>query len=189
MNARNKENFPPYFSWKTGEKSLFFLPLLQNFVKSIAIMQTWKEGDSGEATGMVRFAGVGMFRALNSTTEVEGDLDAARSSLVTLQLGGEESVADGPRGWHRPHLDPVDLLAGGALEELPGRAVDELLETGAVVGVAALGESQGGPVIVSQADGTLLSTSSTSGPGHGVGADQVTSTGASYGWLGRRGGS
>ena len=123
-----------------------------------------------------------MFRALNSATEVEGDLNAARSRLVTLQLVSEEPVADGPGGWHGPHLHTVDLLAGWALEELPGRAVDELLETGAVVGVAALGEAQGGSVVISQADGALLLDSS---PGHGVGTDQVTSnsTGSGYGGL------
>ena len=140
---------------------------------------------------MVRLTRVGMFGTLNSSSEVEGDFNASRSTLVTLQLVRELSVADGPRGWHGTRLDPVHLLAGRALEELPGRAVDELLETGAVVGVAALGEGQRGPVMISQADVALVSvsTSSTSSPGNGVGADQITSTGASCGLLGRSWGS
>ena len=140
---------------------------------------------------MVRFAWVGMFRSLNSATEVEGDLNPARSILVALQLVCQEFVADGPRGRHGAHHDPVDLLAGGALEVHPGRAVDELVETGAVVGVAALGEGQRGSVMISQADVALVSvsTSSTSSPGNGVGADQITSTGASCGLLGRSWGS
>ena len=133
---------------------------------------------------MVRLARVGVFRALDPSSEVEGDLNTARSRLVTLELVSEQPVTDGPRGWHGPHLDPVDLLAGGALEELPGRAVDELLETEAVVGVATLGQSQGGLVIVSQTDGALISVSSSSSPpGHGVGTDQITSTGPGSGWL------
>ena len=132
---------------------------------------------------MVRLAGVGMFGALKSSSEVEGDLNTARSALVARQLVAEESVADGAGGRHGPRLDAVHLLAGRALEELPGRAVDELLETEAVVGVATLGQSQGGLVIVSQTDGALISVSSSSSPpGHGVGTDQITSAGPS-GWL------
>ena len=132
---------------------------------------------------MVRLAGVGMFRALKSSSEVEGDLNTARSALVARQLVAEESVADGAGGRHGPRLDAVHLLAGRALEELPGRAVDELLETEAVVGVATLGQSQGGLVIVSQTDGALITVSSSSPPGHGVGTDQITSTGPGSGWL------
>lgn len=132
-------------------------------------------------------AGVGMFLALKSSSEVEGDLNAALRALVTRQLRSKESVADGARGWHGARLHAVHLLAGRALEELPGRAVDELLETGAVVGVAALGQGQGARVIVSQADGALISVSSTSSPGQGVGTDQVTSAGPGYGLLVRWG--
>ena len=115
-----------------------------------------------------------MFGALKSSSEVEGDLNTARSALVARQLVAEESVADGAGGRHGPRLDAVHLLAGRALEELPGRAVDELLETEAVVGVATLGQSQGGRVMILQADGALVSLSR---PGHGVGADQITSNG------------
>ena len=133
---------------------------------------------------MVWLAGVGMFGALKSSSEVEGDLNTARSALVARQLVAEESVADGAGGRHGPRLDAVHLLAGRALEELPGRAVDELLETEAVVGVATLGQSQGGLVIVSQTDGALISVSSSSStPGHGVGTDQITSGGPGSGWL------
>ena len=73
---------------------------------------------------MIRLARVGMFRTLKSIGEAEGDLNTALGTLVTLQLVTQESVADGSRGWHGPGLHAVHLLACGALEELPGRAVD-----------------------------------------------------------------
>ena len=162
------------------------------------VVQTWQEGSPWEVAGTVWLTRTGVFRALNSPREPEGDLDTTGSTLVARQLVGEEPVADGPRGRHGARLDSVDLLASWALEELSGRAVDELLETGSVVGVAALGESQRAPVLVCQTDVALLTvsitTTTSTSPGHSVGADQVTSssckTGSSCcGLLGRsRGG-
>ena len=46
-----------------------------------------------------------------------------------------------------------------------------------MVGVAALGQSQGGLVMVSQTDVALIS-SYTSSPGHGVVTDQISPTGS-----------
>ena len=126
-----------------------------------------------------------MFRALSSISEGEGDLNTARSTLVPLQFKGKKPVADAPRGGHGPRLHSVHLLTRGALQELPGRAVDQLAETVSVVSVATLGQRQRGLVLLSQTDVALLplpAVSSPTSPGHGVRANQVASTGPGC-WL------
>ena len=117
-------------------------------------MQTWKEGSPGEAAGMVRFAWVGMFRALNSATEVEGDLDGA-AALVAAEGECLEDVADPPRARHRPRPHPIHLLAGRTLQERVAGVAQQRLQTRPVVGVAALGQTEGGVVLLAQTDGAL----------------------------------
>ena len=51
-----------------------------------------------------------------------------------------------------------------------------------MVGVATLGQGQGGLVMVSQTDVALIS-SYTSSPGHGVVTDQISPTGSNNGLL------
>ena len=83
-------------------------------------------------------------------------------------------MSDSAIGGHGAYLHTVDLLTGGALQELPGGAEDELLETGEVVGVATLVESEGGLVLVTEADAALSLVPTV--PRHRVPTDQIPST-------------
>ena len=108
---------------------------------------------------------------LDPGAEVEGDLDGSRP-LVAGQLRGGQRVGDGAGGGHVAAPLPVHPLALGALDVGAGGAAQESLEAGAVVGVAAARQAEGGGVLLHEADGALL-LRVPAGPGHRVGGDEV----------------
>ena len=116
---------------------------------------------------------------LDPGAEVEGDLDGSRP-LVAGQLRGGQRVGDGAGGGHVAAPLPVHPLALGALDVGAGGAAQESLEAGAVVGVAAARQAEGGGVLLHEADGALL-LRVAAGPGHRVGGDEVPAP-ASCSW-------
>ena len=102
--------------------------------------------------------------------EVEGDLDGA-AALVAAEGECLEDVADPPRARHRPRPHPIHLLAGRTLQERVAGVAQQRLQTRPVVGVAALGQTEGSVVLLAQTDGALRGRPV---PGDCVGGDQVT---------------
>ena len=151
----------------------------------------------GEGVGRVGLARTRMFRPLSrknivkhnhyviissvslthlySGSEVEGDLDGA-AGLVAWERRGGEDVGDPARARHGPRLDAVHLLAGRALDECLAGVVDEGLKAGPVVGVATLGQTEGGVVLLTQTNTAIIRALPV--PGDSVEIDEVIYTGA-----------
>ena len=109
-----------------------------------------------------------------SGPEVEGDLDGA-ARLVAGERRGGEDVGDPARARHGPRLDAVHLLTGRALDECLAGVVDESLKAGPVVGVAALGQAEGGVVLLAQTNPAIIRALPV--PGDSVEIDEVIYTG------------
>ena len=107
--------------------------------------------------------------------EVEGDLDSA-TVLVPREGDGGEDVGDPARARHGPRLDAVHLLAGRALDERLAGVVEEGLKAGPVVGVATLGQAEGGVVLLAQTNTAIIRALPV--PGDSVEIDEVIYTGA-----------
>ena len=110
-----------------------------------------------------------------SGPEVECNFYGA-TGLIAWEGSGGQSVGDPTRAWHRPRLHAVHLLAGRALDKGLAGVVDKGHEARPVISVAALGQAEGGVVLVAKTNPAIIRAHPI--PGDCVKSDEVIYTGA-----------